>query len=177
MIKVKRCTYIVTWEHYSQGIFLHRALHIVWVHVLNVVFVPLWPNCDHYFLTDTANIHEYVSVADTEVVKAVQSLDEYIVRTTCSFNSTYMRCVRDMLCPHEKRLSTVLWDKTWGANKQHVVMYQRISHVLEKKKKNISETSQHMLSWFSLISHTLSKIKSVHNDVITSLQSVIPCEK
>lgn len=155
MIKEKRCTYIVTWEHYSQGIFLHRALHIVWIHVLNVVFVPPWPNWDHYFLTDTVNIHEYVSVADTRVVKAVQSLDEYIVRATCHFNSTYMRCVRDMLCPHEKRLSTILWDKREEQINNTLSCISEFHMIWKKKKKHKRNFPAHAVMILTYITHTV----------------------
>lgn len=66
MIKVKHGTHIVTSEQYSSTV-----LHIVWVHVLNVVFAPLWPYWDHHLLTDTEHIHEYDTAPDTWVVKTV----------------------------------------------------------------------------------------------------------
>lgn len=51
---------------------------------VNAVWAPQRPKWDHYFLTDTLHRHEYVTVADAWLVKAVYSshtLATYIVLT------------------------------------------------------------------------------------------------
>lgn len=78
----------------QSAVFLHSALHIVWGHVLNAASAPLWPNWDHYFLTDTVHIHEYVTVPDARAVKAVWASHTYVVLTTFSLDSSYMKGLR-----------------------------------------------------------------------------------
>lgn len=123
---------------------------------VNAVCAPQRPKLDHYFLTDTLHRHEYVTVADAWLVKAVYSshtLATYIVLTIfflffSHFSSSNMKCLR-----------TKSWRETVegqnGANENSFLC----RHHIMWKKHTYNETTQEDLSSF-LTKNTVSNQRS-----------------